>query len=246
MAEGNSGKMLTEGLNLIRTLLGSDELLQIQSSGDYDQARIKLDHDVEITFFFDSLSLLNEPLIIANVHDLRLTKSSSKCLLTGEQWITTRQYFDELIQQADKTTPLQSIVQLIQDHLVQALASNKKSKQKGKKPPKTTTPGEDSPSTTNRFRGGDLIFNRILHDKTIDRSKVIIGYEDRFTGIHEIAFNEFKRVHDHEVKHFLESSHQNNNTHMQITSSTEFQCIVFDILKSTGRLFGIGPTKSIF
>ncbi|CAF4599874.1 unnamed protein product, partial [Rotaria magnacalcarata] len=71
-------------------------------------------------------------------------------------------------------------------------------KQKGKKPPKTTTSDKDSSSTTNRFRGGELIFNRILHDKTIDRSKVIIGYEDRFTGIHEIAFNEFKKVHEHE------------------------------------------------
>jgi uncharacterized protein (UPF0248 family) len=54
----------------------------------------------------------------------------------------------------------------------------------------------------NKFRGGDLVFNRILHDKSIDRSQVVIGYEDRFTGIHEIAFNEFKKVHDHEVKSF--------------------------------------------
>ncbi|CAF3514779.1 unnamed protein product, partial [Rotaria socialis] len=183
MAESNSEITLTEQLNLIRSILRSEELLQIQSSGDYDQVRIKLDHDIQITFFFDSLSMFNKPLVIKNVHDLQLTKSSSKCLLTNEQWITIRQYFDELIQQSDETTLIQSIVQLIQDHLLQILASNKTTKQKGKKPPKTTTLDKDSSSTTNRFRGGELIFNRILHDKTIDRSKVIIGYEDRFTGI---------------------------------------------------------------
>ncbi|CAF1158592.1 unnamed protein product [Rotaria magnacalcarata] len=198
MTESNSEIALTEQLNLIRSILQSEELLQIQSSGDYDQVRIKLDHDIQITFFFDSLSMFNKPLTIETVHDLRLTKSSSKCLLTNEQWITIRQYFDELIQQSDNTTLIQSIVQSIQDHLLQILASNKTTKQKGKKPPKTTTSDKDSSSTTNRFRGGELIFNRILHDKTIDRSKVIIGYEDRFTGIHEIAFNEFKKVHEHE------------------------------------------------
>ncbi|CAF4901649.1 unnamed protein product, partial [Rotaria socialis] len=41
--------MLTERLNLIRSILRSEELLQIQSSGDYDQVRIKLDHDIQIT-----------------------------------------------------------------------------------------------------------------------------------------------------------------------------------------------------
>lgn len=245
MAESNSEITFTERLTLIRSILRSDELLQIQSSGDYDQVRIKLDHDIQITFFFDSLSMFDKPLIIETVHDLRLTKSSSKCLLTNEQWIAIRQYFDELIQQSDKTTLIQEIVQSIQDHLLQILASNKATKRKGKKPPKTTTSDKHSPSTTNKFRGGELIFNRILHDKTIDRSKVIIGYEDRFTGINEIAFNEFKKVHEHEVKNFFEYSHI-NNIHIQIISSTEFQCIDFDILKSTDKLFGIEQTKSIF
>ena len=203
MAESNSEITLTDRLNLIRSILRSDDLLQIQPSGDYDQVRIRLDHDVQIIFLVDSLSMFNRPLIIDTVHDLRLTKSSSKCLLTDEQWIVIRQYFDELIQQSDKTTLIQTVVQSIQDHLVQVLASTKTSKKKGKKPAKTTTCDDDSSLATGRFRGGDLIFNRILHDKTIDRSKVTIGYEDRFTGIHEIAFNEFKKVHDHEVTHFV-------------------------------------------
>jgi uncharacterized protein (UPF0248 family) len=245
MTESNSEITLTERLSLIRSILRSDELLQIQSSGDYDQVRIKLDHDIQIIFFFDSLSMFNKPLVIETVHDLRLTKSSSKCLLTNEQWITMREYFDELIQQSDKTTLIQSIVQSIQDRLSQILASTKTLKQKGRKPPKANTSDEDSSSTMNRFRGGDLIFNRILHDKKIDRSKVIIGYEDRFTGIHEIAFNEFKKVHEHEVKHFLEYSHIHNIA-IQLMFSTEFQCIDFDISKSTDTLFGIGRTESIF
>lgn len=204
MAASDRTTTLTEQLELIRSVLRSEERLQIQSSGDYDQVRIKLDHDIQIVFFFDSLNMFNRPLTIETVHDLRLTKSSSKCLLTNEQWITIRQCFDELIQQSDKTTLIQSVVQSIQNHLLQVLASNKTSKQKGKKSPKAVTSDDDSSLTTNRFRGGDLIFNRISHDRRIDRSKVIIGYEDRFTGIHEIAFNEFKKVHEHEVNIFLE------------------------------------------
>ncbi|CAF1277320.1 unnamed protein product [Adineta steineri] len=76
------------------------------------------------------------------------------------------------------------------------MTNNRKSKRKVKKSTKITT--EDVSTLTNRFRHFDLIFNRCLHDKTIDRSQVVIGYEDRFIGIHEIAFNEFRRVHEHE------------------------------------------------
>jgi hypothetical protein len=37
----------------------------------------------------------------------------------------------------------------------------------------------------------------------VDRAQVLIGYEDRFTGIHEVPFNEFKKVHEHEVRCIL-------------------------------------------
>ena len=245
MADSNGEITLTERLNLIRSILRPDELLQIQSSGDYDQIRIKLNPDIQLTFFCDSVNMFNKPLIIGTVHDLRLTKSSSKGRLTSEQWMSIRHYFDELIQQSDQTTLIQTVVQSVQERLSHVLTSNKTSKQKGKKAPKTMTTDEDSSSTTSRFRGGDLIFNRISHDKTIDRSKVIIGYEDRFTGIHEIAFNEFKKVHDHEVRPFHEYSHT-NSMHIEIISSTEFPCIVFDTSKSMDKLFGIEQTKSIF
>jgi hypothetical protein len=81
---------------------------------------------------------------------------------------------------------------------LQITITTDKSKQNQKKS-SAIVKTDDSSLMTNKFRGSDLIFNRILHDKTIDRAQVVIGYEDRFTGIHEIPFNEFKKVHNHEV-----------------------------------------------
>ena len=196
MAESNN--TVADQLNLLRSILRADDHLQIQPSGDYEQIRIRLDHDIQISFFFDSLLLLTQPLTIDITHDLRINKSSNKCPLTNEQWTNLRNYFDELTQQSDKNTSLHSIIQLVQDHLLQTRITNPKYKSKEKKISASTST-EDTSTINNKFRGGDLIFNRILHDRTIDRSQVVIGYEDRFTGIHEIAFNEFKKVHDDRV-----------------------------------------------
>jgi uncharacterized protein (UPF0248 family) len=203
MAENNdtTTTTITDEINHLRSILRSDDHLQIQPSGDYEQVRIKLDYDIQISFLFDSLHLLNKPLTINNVNELRITKSSNKSPLNNDQWANTRKYFDELIQESNKETSLRSIIQIIQDHLLQMSVNTRKYKPKEKKS-NTTATAEDTSTLTNRFRGADLIFNRILHDKTIDRSQVIIGYEDRFTGMHEIAFNEFKKVHDHEVISF--------------------------------------------
>ncbi|CAF4749687.1 unnamed protein product, partial [Rotaria sp. Silwood1] len=192
MDDNNTTTTITDQLNSLRSILRSDDHLQIQPSGDYEQVRIKLDYDIQISFFFDSLINLNKSLNINNVHDLRIIKISNKCPLNNDQWTNIRKYFDELICKPTETTSLQSIIQLIQDYLLKMTINTEKSKQKDKKS------SEDMSTMSNKFRGSDLIFNRILHDKTIDRSQVIIGYEDRFTGVHEISFNEFKKVENHE------------------------------------------------
>ena len=192
----NNETTITDELNFLRSILRSDDHLQIHPSGDFEQVRIKLDHDIQISFFFDSLNVLVKPLTTNNVHDLRINKSSSKCPLTNDQWTDVRKYFDELVQKSKNDTSLKSIIQSLQDRLLQTKTTTRHSKKKERK---GDTTEEDVSMMTNKFRGADLIFNRILHDKTIDRSQVIIGYEDRFTGVHEIAFNEFKKVHEHEV-----------------------------------------------
>ena len=46
------------------------------------------------------------------------------------------------------------------------------------------------------FKGSDILFQRFKWDSQIDKSQIIIGYLDRFTGIQEIQFNEFKGVHE--------------------------------------------------
>ncbi|CAF0817431.1 unnamed protein product [Adineta ricciae] len=195
-------------LNSLRSILPSDDHLQIQPSGDFEQVRIKLDQDIQISFFFDSLQVFNQSLTINNLHDLRIGKASNKCPLNQDQWANLRKYFDETLRQSNQTTSLRSIIQLVQDQLLELRVNNQKNKQKNRKNENTTAVAEDL-SSSNKFRGGDLIFSRILHDKSIDRSQVVIGYEDRFTGIHEIAFNDFKKVHDdrygvpmHRIRHF--------------------------------------------
>ncbi|RNA21173.1 poly(A) polymerase [Brachionus plicatilis] len=47
-----------------------------------------------------------------------------------------------------------------------------------------------------KFKGSDSIFQRIKWDQQIDKNQVVIGYVDRFVGIKEIKFNEFKGVHE--------------------------------------------------
>jgi hypothetical protein len=198
----NNNTTIADELNSLRSILRSDDDLQIQPSGDYEQVRIKLDHDIQISFFFDSLQLLTQPLTTNNIHDLRINRASSKCPLNNDQWTSIRKNFDELVQKSDNTTSLRSIIQLIQDQLLKMRIITPKYKQKEKKSTAATPAVVEDESVSTKFRGGDLIFSRILHDKTIDRSQVVIGYEDRFTGIHEIAFNEFKKVHDDEVIKF--------------------------------------------
>lgn len=63
--------------------------------------------------------------------------------------------------------------------------------------------------TKQKFKGSEFIFQRIKWDDNIDKSQVLIGYIDRFSGIKEIKFNEFKGVHEdrdgiplHRIRYF--------------------------------------------
>lgn len=47
-----------------------------------------------------------------------------------------------------------------------------------------------------KLKGADIIFQRIKWDDAVDKKDVIIGYLDRFKGIMEINFNDFKGVHE--------------------------------------------------
>ena len=61
-----------------------------------------------------------------------------------------------------------------------------------------------------RFKGSDFIFQRIKWDKSLDKEQIVIGYLDRFLGVKEIKFNDFKGVHEdyregiplHRIRHF--------------------------------------------
>ncbi|CAF3510562.1 unnamed protein product [Rotaria sordida] len=189
MAENN-----IDEFNLLRSILCSDDHLQIRPSGDFNQIYLKLDYDICISFLYDSLNSSTKSLTINNVNDLHISKLTHKNSLTNEQWINIRDYFNKLVQQSNSNTSLYSIIQLIQEYILQI--SNKNVKPNEKISISTSRLKEDASTQIGKFRGADLIFNRIAYDTTIDRSQVLIGYEDRFTGIHEIKFNDFKKVHE--------------------------------------------------
>ncbi len=172
-------------LNLLRSLVD----LQIRPSGDYNHISLKLNSDIQISFLIHTLTT---SLIIDNLHDLRIHQISNRNSLKHEQWISIRDYFNQLIQESDSHTSLYLIIQLIQEKLVEPIGKSNESKS-------LSISNENASTAVQKFRGADLIFNRIAHDPTIDRSKVLIGYEDRFTGIHEVPFNEFKKVHEDQV-----------------------------------------------
>lgn len=182
-------KIADNDFDLIRTILSSDDDLQIRSSGDYNQLSIKIHPAIQIKCF---APISTCSLIIGHLHDLNIYQISS----IDERWSDIREYFNQLIQQATSETSLYSIIQSMQEELAKPID-----------PSNSTTAviqsTDDANVSTTKFRGADLIFNRIAHDPTIDRSKVLIGYEDRFTGIHEVPFQEFKKVHEDQVIHDL-------------------------------------------
>jgi hypothetical protein len=186
-------KTTTKDFDLIRSILHSDDDLQIHPSGEFNQVCIKLDDDIQINVFINTSTTI---LTINNIHDLRIYKLSNKTSLKQEQWIKIRDYFHELIQQSDSNTSLYLIIQLIQEYIVQISRLNRRTRE-------NRSIDIDASTVIQKFRGADLIYNRILYDRTIDRSQVMIGYEDRFTGIHEIPFNEFKKVPDDQVIEIL-------------------------------------------
>ncbi|CAF4177611.1 unnamed protein product [Rotaria sp. Silwood2] len=135
MNENDSTTTITDELNSLRLIL----------------PRIKLDHDIQISFFFNTLNILHKSLTINNIHDLRIHKSSNKCSLNNDQWTNIHKYFDEIIQQSNEQTSVQYIIQLIQDRLLQIALTNKKFKHKTRKSAETIS------TTTNKFHGADLI-----------------------------------------------------------------------------------------
>ncbi|CAM4875460.1 unnamed protein product [Rotaria socialis] len=181
-------------INTFRSILHSDDHIQIRPSGDFNQISLRLDCDIYISFFHDSLSSL----ITSNVHNLHISKqTSNKNSLTNKQWIDIRDYFNKLIQQSNSNTSIYLIVRSMQEYMIEI--SGEKQKNNEYNSISTVLISKPDASTLiKRFRSADLIFNRIIHDTTIDCSQVLIGYEDRFTGIHEIKFDEFKKVHESE------------------------------------------------
>lgn len=167
---------LQKELNLLRSILPSDDHLQMQLFGDYNQVCLKLNSDIEISFCIDSLDTSIKSLTLNNIYDLHILK---KGLLKHEQWINIQDYFNQLIQQSNSTTSLYSIIQLIQEKL--------------------TENNEKEDISIQKFRNAELIYNQIVHDPTIDCSNVLIGYEDRSTNIHEISFNDFKNIDEDQV-----------------------------------------------
>ena len=68
---------------------------------------------------------------------------------------------------------------------------------------------EDDEGGKKKFKGSEYVFQRIKWDSKINKDEIVIGYLDRFLGIKEIKFNDFKGVHEdkegipqHRIRYF--------------------------------------------
>lgn len=55
---------------------------------------------------------------------------------------------------------------------------------------------EEDSKKGQKFKGSEYIFQRIKWDDNVDKKQVVIGYLDRFLGIKDIKFDDFKGVHE--------------------------------------------------
>ena len=85
---------------------------------------------------------------------------------------------------------------------------NKKSR-KNIKPKKIKQVEVEAEELKLKLKGADFIFQRIKWDLSIDKNQIVIGYLDRFLGVQEIVFTEFKGVHEdrdgiplHRIRYF--------------------------------------------
>ena len=86
------------------------------------------------------------------------------------------------------------------DDLLDSLINKKiqeKKNQNSKEKDKKQNSSIDTEEKDSTFKGSDLIFKRLKWDESFDTNDVIIGYTDRFKGIMEMKFNDFKGVHEH-------------------------------------------------
>ena len=156
---------LSKDLELICSALISDHCLRIQSLGRVEEISLQLDGDLQLSFFIDSMQTSDMPLIMGNVHDLRLTKSSNSCALSNQQWAGMRAYFHELILQANTDNSLFLITRLIQERLVQISTPTNRSTMKA-----FVSPYE-------RFHGAGVRYKQSSHDPTDDHGQVSLRLE---------------------------------------------------------------------
>ncbi|CAF1253970.1 unnamed protein product, partial [Didymodactylos carnosus] len=164
--------------------------VQIRESGDFESFCVKLNYDLNLQFLFDS-ARTQEILTTSNVYELRLTKSNN-CTLTNDIWTQIKTYFENEIKQSQVT--IYDLIQRLQDKILLLATAARIKPNKSKK----SLSQQQEAAAETKFRDTISIFNRISWDKSIDPKTVTIGYLDRFKGIQEIAFSEWKKVLDHE------------------------------------------------
>ena len=130
---------IANDFKLLRTILSSDDYLQIRSSGEFNHISIQPHPAIQIQCFIHGSA---SALILGNLHDLNIDQISTNRSLNQEQWIEIRENFHRLVQQATPDTSLYSIVQSIEEQLAK-------------------------PINTSQFRGGDLISNRIKRNDAL-------------------------------------------------------------------------------
>ena len=144
---------------------------------------------------------------------LDINQSRSCCLLKFYSKLKTLESeFDPFLAESFDAleSKLKSSFKIEQETFKSNKNENKKDKQSKKSVLVTDNNNdENKDDAKKKLKGADLIFQRIKWDTNINKDQIIIGYLDRFLGVKDIKFNDFKGVHEdkdgvpfHRIRYF--------------------------------------------
>lgn len=189
---------------LLRVIIDGNE--SIESAKLYAAEAINLKPE-RATSICEFLRRANTMLIPddSQLNGYQLSTMYEKCslMLVGEDYL--RESLD-VIESRSKSCKFEFDDDERRDTQASSRLDNKKQR-RGKKIDNDDDNAEEE--SKKKFKGSEFIFQRIKWDENIDKSQVVIGYLDRFLGIKDIRFEDFKGVHEdkegvpfHRIRYF--------------------------------------------
>lgn len=160
---------------------------------------LNYDKDELVTNFFKNFNLILNEVIDNNQGKCCVYKVFQKLLIL----ISENSLFNEIFQYLNELTSLNNInddfqknSKLVNDDNLSQSKPKSKSYSKHHQSTVKASENDDEEEEKAKFKGSDTIFQRFKWDPSVNQNDVIIGYLDRFKGVLEIKFSEFKGVHE--------------------------------------------------